>query len=67
MNTAKTLLAAALLLPCLAFAAGEKLRTPKLPAGFAAAWLERYTAEFPALAPRASVLVTRPGAPAHRL
>lgn len=36
-------------------------------AGFAAAWLERYTAEFPALAPRASVLVTRPGAPAHRL
>ncbi|MGF6147171.1 Uncharacterised protein [Kingella potus] len=36
----KALLAAALLLPCLAFAAGkgagEKLRTPKLPAGFAA-------------------------------
>lgn len=38
MNTAKTLLTAALLLPCLAFAAGEKLRTPKLPAGFAAAF-----------------------------
>lgn len=34
---------------------------------FATAWLERYVAEFPAVASRASTLVTRPGAAARRL
>lgn len=34
---------------------------------FAATWLERYVAEFPEVAERASTLVTRPGAPARRL
>lgn len=35
--------------------------------GFATAWLERYSAEFPEAAERATALITRPGAPAHRL
>ena len=34
---------------------------------FATAWLERYSAEFPEVAERATTLVTRPGGPAHRL
>ncbi len=34
---------------------------------FAKAWLDRYVAEFPETAERASTLVTRPGAPARRL
>lgn len=34
---------------------------------FAALWLERYLAEFPAVADTASTLVTRPGGPARRL
>jgi galactokinase len=34
---------------------------------FAALWLERYLAEFPAVAATASTLVTRPGGPARRL
>lgn len=35
--------------------------------GFAAAWGERYVAEFPGIAERASTLITRPGGPARRL
>jgi len=35
--------------------------------GFATAWLERYSAEFPEAAERATTLITRPGGPAHRL
>ena len=35
--------------------------------GFAAAWLERYIAEFPDVAGTASTLVTHPGGPARRL
>ncbi|MDO5736580.1 MAG: galactokinase family protein [Propionibacteriaceae bacterium] len=34
---------------------------------FSKEWLSRYTAEYPETQGRASVLVTRPGAPAHRL
>ncbi len=34
---------------------------------FAAAWLERYLGEFPAVRGRASTIVTRPGGPARRL
>ena len=34
---------------------------------FAARWLERYLAEFPAVADTASTIVTRPGGPARRL
>lgn len=34
--------------------------------GFAADWLARYLAEFPATTPSASTLVTRPGPAAHR-
>lgn len=36
-------------------------------AGFATAWLERYVAEFPGVAERATTLITRPGGPARRL
>lgn len=36
-------------------------------AGFGEQWLARYTSEYPEVQGRASVLVTRPGAPARRL